>query len=79
MNKQEMAGYLANLISIMESKEDAGISRGRTLADEYNKTYNEFRELLDKEKDYYETGSSEQQSERTEERTDLSRREPRSG
>lgn len=63
MTKQEMAAYLRDLLSIMESKETAGIARGQSLADEYNKIYNAFRETLDKEKEN-EARTSEQQSQR---------------
>lgn len=49
--KIELAGYLTNLLSIMESKEDAGIHRGPTLVKEYSKGYDRLRQILQKEHD----------------------------
>jgi hypothetical protein len=74
MTKIEMARYLVDLVSIMESQERAGRSRGRTLAEEYDKVYNEFRDLLDKEKEN-EARTSEREQQRPETRTDSPRRE----
>lgn len=39
MDKLALADYCANLISIMESKEAAGLPRGNTLVAEYNRHY----------------------------------------
>ena len=50
MNKRELADYLVNLICIMESKEDSGLPKGTTLAQEYERCYKQFRDLLEKEK-----------------------------
>lgn len=51
MTKYELASYLTNLISIMESKEDGGIGRGRTLGWEYNRAYAEMMEIVRKEQE----------------------------
>lgn len=47
--KFELADYCANLISIMVSKESAGLPRGRSLAHEYERAYAELREILNDE------------------------------
>lgn len=49
MPKQELVNYLAGLISVMESKEDAGIARGQTLGREYNRAYEQLLEIIRKE------------------------------
>jgi len=46
-----------NLISIMESKEDAGLLKGKTLHKEYDRCYAEFKGILQKEHEN-ETGQS---------------------
>lgn len=57
MTKLEIAGYLVNLQSIMEGKEDAGLARGKTLAAEYEKHYSQLVETIRKEQED-ETGKS---------------------
>lgn len=49
MSKQDLAMYLVNLVTIMQSKETAGRARGETLANEYNKCYKDFINLLKEE------------------------------
>lgn len=44
--KHDLAGYMANILCIMESREDAGIHRGNTLAEEYERTYKRYKEIL---------------------------------
>ncbi len=55
--KYDLADYLVNLISIMESKEDAGLLKGKTLHKEYDRCYAEFKGILQKEHEN-ETGQS---------------------
>lgn len=47
--KHDLAEYLVSLISIMTSKETAGLPRGNTLSAEYNRVYEEFTEMIKKE------------------------------
>lgn len=49
MNKVEQAEYLANLITIMDSRETAGLQRGQTIPKEYTKVYDEYIETIRKE------------------------------
>lgn len=49
MTKHELASYLCSLISLMESKEDAGIPRGRMLGREYERVYAELVAIIKKE------------------------------
>lgn len=51
MTKSELAGYLSSIITIMDSKEDAGIPRGNTLAREYTRVYTELVDIIRKEED----------------------------
>ena len=47
--KYDLADYLVNLISIMDSKESTGIAKGNTLIKEYDRAYAEFKGILQKE------------------------------
>lgn len=77
MTKQELASYLSSLISIMESKEDAGIERGQTLGREYTRAYGQMMDIIRKEeKDAAEQTERERQS-RQKDRTGISGSEPR--
>lgn len=49
MNNQELVAYLVGLNTIMEAKEDAGIGRGTTLINEYNRHYDQLAKNLKKE------------------------------
>lgn len=50
MTKFEMVSYMASLLTIMQDRDSAGaVSRGPTLGREYEKIYQEYRDLLDKE------------------------------
>lgn len=49
MNKYELVSYLSGLIAILDSKDDAGIARGRTLPLEYERAYKQLRDILDAE------------------------------
>lgn len=49
MTKEDQASYLVNLIAIMDSREDAGRTRGSVLGREYNIVYDEFVGGLQKE------------------------------
>lgn len=52
MTKQELASYLAGLIAIMDSMDDAGgMNRSRVIATEYERAYAEFKGILQKEKE----------------------------
>lgn len=52
MTKQEMASYLSSLISIMDSFDDAGGRlRPTWLAEEYHRVWDQWKELVQKEKD----------------------------
>lgn len=52
MTKHDLASYLVNLITIMESKEKTGVLfRGKTLSDEYEKHYTLFTDTIKKEKE----------------------------
>lgn len=42
----QLVSYLAGLISIMESKEDAGLPKGGMIAREYERAYTELRDLI---------------------------------
>lgn len=44
--KYELASYLSSLISIMESKEDAGRPRGTTIGAEYDWAYAELMQKI---------------------------------
>ena len=49
MNKQDTAAYLVSLIALVESQEDAGIARSQTLTDEYNRVWDQLKELIRKD------------------------------
>lgn len=51
MTKQELASYCVALVGIMESKEDAGIHRGKTLGREYDRAYAQLVETIRKEEE----------------------------
>lgn len=76
MTKQELASYMVSLISIMESKEDAGRHRGQTLGKEYNLCYDQFMEIIKKEHDD-ETRKREQSVRRPEEGANADGDKPR--
>lgn len=44
--KTDLAGYLCNLITIMESQEDAALARSTALAEEYNRGYTRLKEII---------------------------------
>lgn len=44
--KTELASYLCNLITIMESQEDAALARSTALAQEYNRGYTRLKEII---------------------------------
>lgn len=50
--KVELAGYLCNLITIMEAKEDAAIARGKTLGKEYEIGYARLMEIIKREHEH---------------------------
>lgn len=72
MTKQELASYMTSLLTLMESKEDAGIPRGKTLGEEYGRTYAAFMDIVRKEQD---EARKREDGQRTEARTDLPRGE----
>lgn len=78
MTKLEQAAYLVALISIMESKEGAGNLRGKSLAKEYEKTYDDFVSTIRKEHED-ETRKRELAERKHEDRAAEPRSEPRSG
>lgn len=51
MTKAEIVGYLASLLAIIESKEDAGRSRGGTLAREYERYYSILIDTIKKDEE----------------------------
>lgn len=51
MDKFQLAGYMVNLISIMESKEDGGIARGSTLGREYSRCYERLLSMIRKDEE----------------------------
>jgi hypothetical protein len=51
MNKIETADYLANIICILNSMEDAGIAKSQTLGREYNRVYTELKKIVQKEEE----------------------------
>lgn len=79
MTKQECVSYLASILTIIDSKEDAAQPRGGILAWEYNRVYNELQGILRKEQED-ETRQSEQQREsRRASAANPPRDQPRSG
>lgn len=75
MDKYQLVSHLAAIISIMASQDAAGaMNRSQTLAREYERSYSQLKELLKKEDDNEARKSNEQQSGRSETRTDQSRR-----
>lgn len=51
MDKFQLASYLCNLQSIVEGQEDAAVSRSRTLTDEYERTFTQLKEIIQKEQE----------------------------
>jgi hypothetical protein len=49
--KAELAGYLSDLLCLMEGKEDAGLHRGHTLGREYGRAYDRLVEIIRKEEE----------------------------
>lgn len=49
--KYDLVSYLAGILSIIESKEDAGQDRGGWLAEEYTRAYGELNKLVKEEKE----------------------------
>lgn len=49
MTIAENAGYLASLITILDSFDDAARIRPKWLAEEYERSYEEFRQNVEKE------------------------------
>ena len=47
--KEELASYLANLISIMDFHEDLGTTKSQTLVDEFNRTYHQLNKEIERE------------------------------
>ena len=50
--KVELAGYLCNLLTIMEAKEDAARARGKTLTKEYQTGYARLMEIIKREHEH---------------------------
>lgn len=48
-SKYELAAYLSDLITIMDSKEATGLAKGQTLIREYNSTYAQLKEAIEDE------------------------------
>lgn len=50
MNKAELAGYLANLHSLLEAQEKTGVkAKSKWILAEYEKTWQEFQDVVTKE------------------------------
>lgn len=49
MTKVEQVSYLAGLVSLLDSFDDAGAKRPEWLAAEYTRTYNALKETVQKE------------------------------
>jgi hypothetical protein len=49
--KAELAGYMSDLLCLMESKEDSGRPRGQTLGREYERAYARLMEIVRKEEE----------------------------
>lgn len=47
MRKYELASYLVSLHSLLEAQEATGLEKSKTIADEYNATWNEFKQELE--------------------------------
>lgn len=51
-SKYELAEYLANLHTLLSAQDQAGgLSKSRTLLDEYNTTWGVLKDAIEKEKD----------------------------
>lgn len=57
MTKLEVADYLANLIIILESQEDAGVAKSMTLTREYNRAFMALKQIIEGEEKQNETRS----------------------
>ena len=75
MSRVELASYCASLLTLMSSKEDAGIARGQTLGEEYTNAYDRLSRIIKGEED--ETGKREQSVRGDSASNDQSQREPR--
>lgn len=74
MNKQDLAGYLVSLHTLVKEIEtNAGINRPKWLTDEYTRAYGEFRNTVEKDN---ETRNREQQSGSDKAGADLSSGKP---
>jgi hypothetical protein len=49
--KAELAGYLSDLLCLMDAKEDVGLHRGHTLGREYGRAYDRLVEIIRKEEE----------------------------
>lgn len=57
MTKYDLVDYLANLHFLLEGQEKTGIEKSRTLLREYNRAWDELKQLIKDEED--ETRQSE--------------------
>lgn len=74
MNKQDLAGYLVSLHTLVKEIEtNAGVNRPKWLTDEYTRAYSEFRNTVEKDN---ETRNREQQSGSDQAGVDLSSGKP---
>lgn len=77
-SKFELVSYLSDLLSIMESRDQAGgINRGPALGREYERVYAQYRAILDKEEKDLET-RKRQDNPRSEDRAAADGDQPRS-